>query len=51
MKMELFIRIIKLLFRILAIKKNFPPVIMTTNKAMKWLTSFATEPMFASINF
>lgn len=50
-EMERFIRIIKLLFRILTIKRNFPSVFMSTNKAMKWLTSFALEPIFTLRNF
>lgn len=49
-EMELFIRIIKL-FRILTIKRNFPSVLMSTNKAMKWLTSFALEPIFTLRNY
>lgn len=50
-EIELFIRIIKLLFRMLTIKKNFPSVITTTNKAMKWLTPSALEPVFTLRHF
>lgn len=50
-EMELFIRIIKLLFRIWTIKRNFPSVVMSTNKAMKWLTSFALQPIFTLRNY